>query len=177
MGLWRKVTGAAKHKATQSYSLDDSADPDGNFKQITAHIKEKYKRTVHKELGRTDHEERYQAHLRKLQAPPAQGQATGGPLCPKLRAIQPAGSLFQTTRLALVRPGTGSSYSLGTHDRSDAQFNRDESVLPLSIALKSFTEQQYAASSNAFLECAPQLQLVGGTAAQRDVIQQMTIES
>jgi len=173
-GIWQTLTGSAKFKSKQSYTPGETNPDVENFQNIAKHIRQRFSVSEYKELGlRTNFEELYQAHISKLQAPRVAPLA-----CPKLRSILPNANLVRSTRVGLVLPHNAASLSgAALTDLSDQEFSRREFVLPFSLALNHFTQEQYSQANETFLERTPVSDLLGGTAVQRDIVRQMNIES
>ena len=172
--FWQTITGSARHKAKQSYTPGADSSKDENFKYITSHIRGRFKSADYKELMQTNHEELFQAHTTRLMVPRAHEQPVA---CPKLRSILPDSNLVKSARLSVVRAEAPAVPAVYSADLSDADFSRREFVAPYSAALKQFTEQRFAESNDLFMQFAPVLNLVGGTATQRELINHMCIES
>lgn len=172
-GLWQTLTGSARHQAKQSYT-PGAESKDENFKYITTHIRGRFKRADYQELMQTNHEELFQAHTARLLTPKQLGQQI---MCPKLRLVQPDSNLLKSARLSVVHPGTPVQPFVSLADLSDADFSRRELIAPFSAAMKQFTEKRFAESNDLFMQHAPVLNLVGGTATQRELLNNMSIES
>ncbi len=121
----------------------------------------------------TNHEELAQAHTTRRIVPRSQESLA----CPKLRSIQPDSNLLKSARLSVVRADAPALPAASLVDLSDADFSRREFVAPYSAALKQFTEKRFGESNDLFMQFAPVLNLVGGTATQRELINHMSIES
>eukprot|EP01032_Pedospumella_encystans_P009674 gene9674-11368_t len=172
--FWQTITGSARHKAKQSYTPGADSSKDENFKYITSHIRGRFKSSDYKELMQTNHEVLFQAHTTRLMSPRAHEQPVA---CPKLRSIQPDSNLVKSARLSVVRTEAPALPAVSLADLSDADFSRREFVAPYSAAMKQFTEKRFAESNDLFMQFAPVLNLLGGTATQRELINHMCIES
>jgi hypothetical protein len=90
---------------------------------------------------------------------------------PRLQSIRPTVTIVQHPRLQHAQQ------PIIPASATDLQFALAAAVAPLSSAIHAFNQKHYGSAAEMFQQFAPQVQLLGGTAAQRMVFQQMHIES
>jgi hypothetical protein len=158
----RKVTGDAE--------LDSLEAQRDSLRLVRRHIVDNYRgvlATQPKDEGY--YSGAFDAHLASLTSP--DNPSNNAVDLHRLRSIRPTVTIVQHPRL---QPAQQPSIPASATDR---QFSLGAAVAPLSAAIHAFNQKHYGTAAEMFQQCAPQIQLLGGTVAQRLVLQQMSIES
>jgi hypothetical protein len=158
----RKVTGDAE--------LDSLEAQRDSLRLVRRHIVDNYRGIL---ASQPKEEEYYSgafdAHLAGLNA--LDHTSSSSLELHRLKSIRPTVTIIQHPRLQHAqRPSIPAS-------ATDLQFALGAAVSPLSAAIHAFNQKHYGTAAEMFQQFAPQIQLLGGTAAQRMVFQQMNIES
>jgi hypothetical protein len=168
-GFWGRVTSAltepnkARRETYVTAHESAVAAQRDSLRLIGRHIRTKYSDKIRRqaELGMDLHQ-LFAAHIDAMRTP----LPSTLPAFPALRAVEPTVGVVRG-----IRPMSSS-----TNDETDLQYCLRTAVAPLSEALHAFNERDYVAAGKAFVDLNGVMTLVGGTAAQRMVFEQMAIE-
>lgn len=186
LSWWEKLTGATAGAGAAPKPHRPRVEDGGASSQketlrlVGRHVREKYADKLAAGLDDADFQTQFIAHTERLQRPVERAH------CPKLRSIQPDISIVRNIRLTAAQHANRApvasqqqqqQWEDGGSYMSDLLFSRQECVLPLSEALSEFARGQYLQASDGFLNSTPQVRLLGGSAPQREVFEQMSIEA
>ena len=179
---WKNVTGMLPFPKNPNSGNDanSSTDPlDAQYKalrKIGTHIRKNYSELLQK-LDTLDYEVLYKNHVNKLQNIIQQKERNTNKYL-NLKEIQSNITIIRSPKqLYTTTPTTSSSTNMIDSNATDLEFSIEHSVLPISTAINSFCLENFKESSDIILNLKEKIYLLGGTAAQRAVFDQLAVEA